>query len=106
MRLRASYLSLIFACALPNIANSDEAPQSFSQRWSYPKNSTGGEGESTGTASFSRSTRRTTDDVEKVVLWYAERVGLAQDHTLVVNATAGFSKLKKRLKRPHLVRGK
>ncbi len=88
---------LTLANALPKTASTEESAQSFSQRWDYPHNSAGGSGESTGVVSFSRSTRRTTDNVENVVLWYAERVGLGQDHTLVVNANKGFSKLKKRL---------
>lgn len=35
----------------------------------------------------------TTDSIEKVVLWYAKRFGLPEDHSLVEAARAGFSKL-------------
>ena len=88
---------LTLASALPKPAITEEPSQSFSQRWVYPNNSAGGDGESTGKVSYSRSTRRTTDNVENVVLWYAERVGLAKDHALVLSANTGFAKLRKRL---------
>ena len=74
-----------------------ESSEIFSQRWDYQSNSSGGIGESTGLVDFSRASRRTTDRVEKVVLWYANRVRLPEDHTLVENAKLGFSNLKNEL---------
>ncbi|MCM2374726.1 hypothetical protein NB063_29230 [Rhodopirellula sp. ICT_H3.1] len=35
----------------------------------------------------------TTDSPEKVVLWYAKRLGLPSDHSLVTTAEKGFSNL-------------
>ena len=88
---------LVLAFVSVAAAFADENGDEFSRRWDYPSNSAGGAGESKGIVSFSRSSRRTTDSIEKVVLWYADRVGLAKDHALVKNAKAGFSKLESRL---------
>jgi hypothetical protein len=38
----------------------------------------------------------TSDSAEKVVLWYAKRLGLPKDHSLVTVAEQGFSTLEKR----------
>jgi hypothetical protein len=99
MRKKGLLVVSILALAVVSIteAFAEENIDEFSSRWDYPSNSAGGVGESKGIVSFSRSSRRTTDSIEKVVLWYADRLGLAKDHSLVENAKAGFSKLESRL---------
>jgi hypothetical protein len=93
--------SVFCACLISincvSLCAAHESEGDFVRTWDYPHDSAGGVGKSTGPVSFSRSTRRTTDSVEKVVLWYASRVGLPADHTLVTNAKQGFSGLNVRL---------
>jgi hypothetical protein len=69
----------------------------FDGHWDYPNNSAGGVSESSGLVSFTNSTRRTTDSVEKVILWYAKRLDLPDEHELVEAAEEGFSNLDNRL---------
>ena len=63
--------------------------------WDYPKSGPSGVSvESAGNAGQFRTYYCTSDDsVEKVVLWYSKRIGLPKDHSLVLAAQEGFSKL-------------
>ncbi|MCA9123334.1 MAG: hypothetical protein H6822_08290 [Planctomycetaceae bacterium] len=64
-------------------------------KWDYTQNgSVGISEERAGKAGNFRTFETTTDDsAEKVVLWYAKRLGLPQDHSLVTRAEKGFATL-------------
>ena len=63
--------------------------------WKYPSVGRGQTGESSaGKAGQFRSfSSIVTDPIEKVVLWYAERLGLPKDHILIELARKGFENL-------------
>ncbi len=63
--------------------------------WDYPKSGPNGTSlERAGNAGKFRTYYCTSDDsAEKVVLWYAKRLGLPKDHSLVTTAEKGFSNL-------------
>lgn len=67
-------------------------------KWDYTQEgSMGVSEERAGTAGSFRTYECTTNDsAEKVVLWYAKRLGLPKDHSLVTVAEKGFSALEKR----------
>jgi hypothetical protein len=67
-------------------------------KWDYAQEgSTGVSEELAGKAGNFRTYECTTDDSpEKVVLWYAKRLGLPKDHSLVTVAENGFSTLENR----------
>ena len=69
--------------------------QNSDSEWDYQKNgSIGVSEERAGNAGKFRTYNCTTDDTtEKVVLWYAKRLGLPEDHSLVTAAEDGFSTL-------------
>lgn len=62
--------------------------------WDYLADSGGVSESHAGKAGLFRSYHFVTPDpIEKVVLWYAKRFGLPEDHSLIVAAKAGFSTL-------------
>ena len=63
--------------------------------WDYPKSGPSGISvERAGNAGRFRTYHCSSDDSpEKVLLWYATRIGLPEDHSLVVAARKGFSNL-------------
>jgi hypothetical protein len=92
-----AFYTLMISALLTVSPSANDRSDDFIRRWAYPSNSAGGVGKFSSTVVFSRSARRTTDSVEKVVLWYSERVGLTGDHSLVEAAKNGFSDLESRL---------
>lgn len=78
-------LSLLPLSATVHAADSD---------WDYRTDSGSVSESHAGNAGLFRSYNFvTTDSIEKVVLWYAERFGLPEDHSLVAAARSGFGKL-------------
>lgn len=62
--------------------------------WDYPSGRNGVNQVAAGRAGQLRVFDcQTTDSVETVVLWYAKRLGLKDDHRLSVSASKGFDKL-------------
>lgn len=86
--LQIALLSIFF-CVVPTSLKAGDTD------WEYPAVGRGLNGEtSAGKAGqFRRFSSITTDPIEKVVIWYAERLGLPKDETLVRLARKGFANL-------------
>jgi hypothetical protein len=85
-----SLLSLLLSVAAIS------ATPSNSDTWDYPAGGqVSSEQHSLGKAGeFHSYSTVTKDSPEKVILWYAKRLGLSENNSVVIAAEAGFGKLK------------
>jgi hypothetical protein len=89
-------MKLLHLAIVPLIALAVAATARGDNRWDYPAGRSGVNQVAAGRAGQLRVFDcQTPDSVETVILWYAERLGLAENNTLAVAASQGFDKLPK-----------
>lgn len=93
--MKQTIILLFLAIGLPAISAKSTNPI---KDWDYPHRSNGGIGESSdGLLAFGRSSRHTLDPVEKVILWYADRLEVPNNDSLRKHAKEGGKNLDRKI---------